>query len=407
MNFNLSQHTVFITLFGSRLYGFANEDSDWDYRGIAIPPIGTFVGIKDAFDETKDSKLANKHFPMLKPDADIQITNLVKFARLASNCNPSILEIIFAPEDAIIHKNPIMDILLANKKMFLSRQVKARFCGYAYDQMQRMLLHKRWLDNPLTVKPLRSDYGLPDTEEFNNNIGAALSLIDKEVNSFIVSQQELPESTKIEMNLAMKDALKRTWTAIYPENHDKGLWNRLKWAFSKEPLIVPDYPIGPGKPFLRASEAIQESVAKELNFDSNFIELLRKERAFRTAKSEYDKYQTWVRQRNPKRAELERKFGADLKFVVHTLRLIQLCREILETGELHSRRPNAEELRRVRNGDAFLDGTWSLPKIIEFYESENKAMDELVKISPLPRVCPVDQIHEMVCEMVLKFNGLK
>lgn len=80
------------------------------------------------------------------------------------------------------------------------------------------------------------------------------------------------------------------------------------------------------------------------------MEVLKKERDYKRAKQEWDSYQRWLRERNPKRAELEEKFGFDTKNATHLFRLLRMCREILETGEVIVERPDAKELLEIRDG---------------------------------------------------------
>jgi len=45
---------------------------------------------------------------------------------------------------------------------------------------------------------------------------------------------------------------------------------------------------------------------------------------------------------------LEAKFGFDTKHAMHLIRLLRMAREILETGVVHVKRPDAEELSAIR-----------------------------------------------------------
>lgn len=59
--------------------------------------------------------------------------------------------------------------------------------------------------------------------------------------------------------------------------------------------------------------------------------------------------------RNPARAELERRFGYDTKHAMHLIRLLRMGLEVLRTGELLVRRPDAEELLAIRDGALSFD----------------------------------------------------
>lgn len=74
------------------------------------------------------------------------------------------------------------------------------------------------------------------------------------------------------------------------------------------------------------------------------------ERAFRGAVKHHSAYQEWRRNRNPKRAVLEEQHGYDTKHAMHLCRLLKMGIEILATGQVLVRRPDADWLRSVRNG---------------------------------------------------------
>lgn len=69
----------------------------------------------------------------------------------------------------------------------------------------------------------------------------------------------------------------------------------------------------------------------------------------------WDAYRTWEASRNPARAELERRHGYDTKHAMHLVRLMRTGLEVLETGELRVRRPDADDLNAVRDGALSFD----------------------------------------------------
>jgi len=297
MNFELGPRTIFLTLAGSRAYGFASPDSDYDYRGVAVPPLDTYIGIKDKFEQASDDKTKHvwTHYKgIVEPEADMQVYEVTKFVRLAASCNPSIIEILFTDPKTQLVKHPIMDRLLDNKHLFLSKQAKPRFCGYALSQLKRIQRHKRWLDQPPEKCPERKDFKLSDKKLIPlDQLGAADALIQRELDSFMVEQTDLPEHTKIEFKAEMHKIMRATWLAIngstpYPVNEfdDEAEWNSTE-------------------------QSLRDMVAKYEGFSENFLEILGKEKKYRRAKQEWDQYQGWLKNRNPDRAELEKKFGYD------------------------------------------------------------------------------------------------
>ena len=62
------------------------------------------------------------------------------------------------------------------------------------------------------------------------------------------------------------------------------------------------------------------------------------------------------------------------------------------------RRPDADELRSIR------DGAWSYERIVEFAESEDKALDEVMKKSALPNApdrVKLDALCQSIVESML------
>lgn len=381
MNFNLHKHTIFLTLSGSRAYGIATPESDYDYKGIAIPPIYNYL--VDKFEQSVDTdkgKHVWKHYPgLVDEDADMQVMELTKFARLASGCNPNVIEHLFCTEDVFIKAHPIMNRLLDIKESFLSKQAKSRFCGYAHSQLQRIFRHQRWLRNPPTHSPIRAEFDLPEHSLMApDQIGAAEALIQREIDEFMVDQTHVPEDVRIELKEGMGKMMRAIWLALNPEK---------------------EYPVGVGKQFLKTEDALYDGAAKTNGlFSENFIVTLNAEKRYRAAQKEWTNYQTWLKNRNPARAELEAKYGYDTKHGAHLVRLIRMAREILETGTVNVKRPDAEEILSIRNG------AWSFEKIVEFAESEDKALTKVAKESKLPRSANTKKIHQVICNMVVDFN---
>lgn len=377
MNFDIASRTIFLTLAGSRAYGMARPDSDYDYRGIAIAPLDTYIGVKDKFEQAISKELW-KEYECVEPDADMQVFELTKFVRLALQCNPNVIEILFTDPEIHLIKHPIMEQLIDNKKLFLSKQAKARFCGYAVSQLNRIKRHKKWLDDPQDTPPNRADFGLPEKKLASlEQIGEVNSLIEKHISDFIVDQTDLPEHTKIDLQASMNKSMRLIWEALNQED---------------------PFPIGEGRKFETIEDALNLLILKNEGFSDNFILILKAEKQYYNAKRNWDSYQNWKKNRNPERAALEEKFGMDCKHASHLVRLIRTCREILETGEVNVKRHDAEELKAIRNG------SMTYEEIVEFAEKEDELLNDLVKKSSLPKVPNAEKIHQLTCEMVLKFN---
>jgi hypothetical protein len=390
VNFNLSERTVFLSLYGSHAYGFATPESDYDYRGIAIAPLDTYI-TGPRFEQIVKPD-TYKHFPvgLFEQDPrvdgndptkspDIQVMDIVKFVKLALQNNPSVIEILFTDEKQIIVCNPIMKRLLDVRHKFLSRACKERFCNYAVSQLKKAIRHRKWILDPPKNKPTREEFGLFEYDDYlRDQIGAAEALINREVDGFMIDQTELSEDLKIEISSGLYRMMRAIWFEINSEK---------------------DYPIGYQNKYDSTRDVLYWAAVNNRKLDSNFIEVLNREKKYQNSKREWDSYQHWVKERNPKRAEIEKKFGLDAKNACHLIRLIRECREILETGDLKVFRPDAKELLEIRNG------AWSYEKIIEYAETEEQELNEVAKKSSLPKIPPINEINSLVFDMILEFNG--
>jgi len=167
MNFSIDDHTIYLTVHGSRAYGTNLDTSDTDFRGIAIPPKEYFLGYSFVFEQNE------QHDPNDKVVFDIR-----KFFRLASDCNPNVVEILYTDPSNQIKVDKLGERLLENRELFLSRKARYTFAGYAHSQLKRIKTHRSWLLSPPKGKPLRSDFGLP--EEGNKIVsGSTMGAFDE------------------------------------------------------------------------------------------------------------------------------------------------------------------------------------------------------------------------------------
>lgn len=151
-----SRGLIFQAEVGSRVHGTSVGSDDRDEMGICIEPPDHVMGLYH-FDQytfrTAQERTGNAHARSEKDDLDLTVYSLRKFVRLASAGNPSILTLLYSPEDQIVFANPIGRGLLANHDMFLHRGAAGRFLGYMQSQRKRMIGEKsRSVNRPELVE---------------------------------------------------------------------------------------------------------------------------------------------------------------------------------------------------------------------------------------------------------------
>jgi hypothetical protein len=342
----INNQAIYVALHGSRAYGTNTESSDEDFKGICIPPKEYYFGFMKNFEQ------AELH------DPDTVIYELTKFFKLAADCNPNCLEMLFVDPNDIIYISPIGEKLIENRNLFLSKKVKHTMTGYAISQLHRIKLHKRWIMSPPSKPPTRSELGLPEQTLIPaDQLMAAQAEVQKELDRFQFDfMDDLPESTKIGIRSVMAEMIAEL--KITTDDH---------WM----------------------------AAARKIGLSDNFIQIMQRERAYTSAKREWDQFINWKKTRNPARAELEEKFGYDTKHAYHLVRLIRMCREILTTGKVIVKRPDREELLSIRNG------AWTYDQLIEFAEREEVTLNELYNTSDiLPKHPDKDKLDQLCIQLV-------
>ena len=350
----LDKRTIYLARHGSRAYGTSTPTSDHDLRGIAVPPKEYFLGCVHHFEQAEQ-----------KGDPDIVIFDLRKFMTLAADCNPNVLEILFVEPADQLKVTPAAELLLAERHLFLSKKARHTFSGYAMSQLKRIETHRRWLLDPPKAPPVRQDFGLPERTVLpKDQLSAAESLMRKKVDSWQLDLEPLDEASKIELQ------------------------DKLAGALAEMRL---------------SSEDAQVLCAgRRLGYDDNFLDLLDRERRYTTAQRQWDSYSTWRKSRNPGRAELEAKHGYDSKHGMHLVRLMRMCREILATGEVAVRRPDAEELLAIRHG------AWSYEALMEWARNQDAELEAVYKTSTLPHSpdrTAIDALCVRIVEQVMATLG--
>jgi predicted nucleotidyltransferase len=338
----LERGTIYLVRHGSHAYGTNIETSDLDVKGVAVPPREYFYGFNKRFEQAESKE----------PDAVIY--DVRKFFKLAADCNPNIIEVLFCDDGDVLKMSYPGEYLRENRDLFLSRKAKHTFSGYAFSQLKRIRGHHKWLKDPPKAEPTRADFGLPERTLIPaDQLAAARSAVQKRIDSWQMDLSFLDPATQQAVEIEVHRVL------------DEREGN-LTWT----------------------------SAARAVGLDDNFIELMDLERRYESARKQWTQYQEWRRSRNPARAALEERWGYDTKHACHLVRLIRMCREILEGKGVIVKRPDREELLAIRNG------AWEYERLVEWAEAEDRALDGVAKTSPLSWGPDRERLDRICCDIV-------
>ena len=112
---------LFETIIGSQAYGTHTPTSDIDKKFVYILP--------------QDYILGTGYVEQINVNKDYVGWEIRRFLELMGSNNPTVLELLNTPEDCIIYKDPIFDMILENRDKFITKMCANSFGGYARQQI--------------------------------------------------------------------------------------------------------------------------------------------------------------------------------------------------------------------------------------------------------------------------------
>lgn len=291
---------LFECISGSRAYGLATAKSDTDLKGVFYLPRSTFYGLN--------------YIPQISNESNDEVYyELGRFMDLLIKNNPNILEMLASPADCILYKHPLMERL--NIKMFLSKNCKETFGGYAITQVRKAKGLKKKIVNPMPKE--------------------RASVLD--FCYIVAGHSSIDLKSWLE-----KNSYRQAQCGLVNIPHAKGLFALFYDAEDKFQYKG-----------IAANEAANEVSLSSIPKEAQQIAYLCfNAESYSMYCKEFKEYWDWVDKRNEDRYADNKQHGKDYdsKNMMHTIRLLQVTEEILKTGELRVNRPNREELLAIRSG---------------------------------------------------------
>lgn len=320
---------LFECVTGSRAYGTETPESDNDLRGVFIAPRRAFFGL-DTPEQVSDAAQDETYY------------EIGRFVDLLTRNNPNILEMLYAPDDCVRYRHPLMDRI--RPEMVLSKLCRDTFAGYALSQVHRARGLNKKIVNPLDG-PRRSVLDFCHVVSGQGSMPLAEWLAERG------SRQEDCGLVKIPH---MRDVY-----GIYLDDAHGSLGYRgvIREDDSTE-LNLSSIPKG-------------EQPAGWMNFNKD---------GYKRHCREYREYHEWLALRNEARYATNIAHGRnyDSKNLMHTFRLLDMAGEIAAEGRITVRRPNRDWLMRVRGGEFAYDD------LIALAEERIAHIDALFAASSLP-----------------------
>lgn len=337
------KHTLlFKAIVGSQSFGTSTPTSDIDYKGVYIQPIDDILGFK-----------YKQQFEVSKDETYFEIR---RYIELLMSANPTVLELLYSPEDCIIQTSPQFEELKKHRHLFLTKKCLHSFGGYARQQ----IVKARGLDKKMNYEKDR--IVRKDITEFmyvSDGRGGSQALSKflefSGLSEFDICVSKLTNFKNV-YTMYIQDGgfIGKDRNNIYTSSIQKGL----------KPLTI-------------------------LNFNLD---------GYQAHCKDYKSYVTWLENRNVERyVDVENhQQRIDGKNLLHCRRLLDMAKEIAEIGTLNVRRPNAEYLLDIRRGK------YDLETILKDSEQDIESLDDIYKNSKLPD----DVDSEFVNELLVKIRKM-
>jgi predicted nucleotidyltransferase len=353
----VKDNILYITKVGSQAYGISNKDSDLDIKGICLPPKEVYHNLFHKFEQVQNPDFIAKTYGHLNPHVESTIYSLQKFFILSAQVNPNMIELLWTNPNDWLFCHPNFNIVLENRKLFLSSKCKFTFGGYAIAQLKKIERHRKWI-NSKSEYPKREDFGLPSETIIKDEV---FSYIKSKVEEMSLNQFKLDELDRFELKEKM-------WEVIYSISKNTISWDN--W--------VEEY-----------SHTAINNLGEQFSIGKEIIQLLHKEKKYNKALDDYKSRLRWETERNKSRKELEIKYKYDVKHGAHLIRLLKMGIEILNSGTVIVHRPDANELLDIRNGK------WPYEKLIEYSNHLQKKLDDAYKTTSLPKTVNYTEINNL------------
>lgn len=338
---------LFECISGSKAYGLDLPQSDLDIRGVFVLPEKNYFGL----DYTSQVSIAT---------GDILYYELKRFFELLLKNNPNILELLATPEDSVLIKDSLMELI--DLKLFLSKRCRYSFAEYAIAQIKRARGLNKKILNPLPEERKT----VPDfcyVIEGHGSVPLVKWLESRSRNQENCGLVKIPHMTDI-------------YSLFYNEEGDLGFRGVVSKSDSNEVVV----------------SSVPEDMKPEavMSFNRN---------AYSSYAREYREYWEWVKKRNKERYESTVAHGKnyDAKNMMHVFRLLNMAEEIASEGIVCVRRPERDFLLRIRRGEFLYDD------LVKEAEEKIEKVKELFDRSDLPEYPDKEKAEAVFVEIRRSF----
>jgi len=375
---------LFETIVGSQAYGTQIPTSDIDKKFVFILP--------------QDYILGTGYINQLNVNADYTGWEIRRFLELLGTDNPTVLELLNSPEDCIISKHPLFDIILKEKDSFITKGCKNSFGGYARQQIKKAKgLNKKqnWEKDKVTRKGILDFCYVIKGEK---SIPMKHFLTNKPYDQKFCGVVNIPNARDMYALYYDDEA-----ALCFSEGYNEEIREKRKTYLTEQ-----GRPLGFGfKGIVSVGGSTNAGESNQLRLSSipkadqlgNPLEPITvftyNKDGYSQHCKDYKEYQEWLKTRNTQRYVDTKEHGQQIdgKNMMHCMRLISMAKEIGRGEGVIVRRPDAENLLKIRRGEVDLDN------IIKMADIAIDEMDGIFDKSSLPNSVNPTLVNELLIEI--------
>lgn len=405
---------------GSHLYNLNTETSDEDHGGVYIEPIESILGYIKCPEMVKDEKQDDSWY------------SLEKYFELISKSNPTVLESLYIPEDKILYKHPLFDLIIKHRNEFLSKKCFHSFIGYAKEQ----LIKARNLTKKIVCPPGDKKKSVVEFYFYGTDDGKTKLVKDW------LEEREMDQKF---VGLSNMDKMPHVYSAFYDwgahlkqigiDSFDKFLevsekaletqkgfiWTMLHhcWIdgligydiddslYIEEDKLKQMWDIYK-TPFHYRGITNEKDTTNQLRFSSipkgekRILEVSYNQDEYQRYCKVFKEWNDFKKHHNPERFDLAKEKGFDRKNACHSARLFEMGIEIAN-GEgviLDRSGRDREFLLSIRKGKIEYDD------LIKHLKNREEIMKNAMKNSTLPDEIDINFLHSLSIDIRKQFYGI-
>jgi len=372
---------------GSQAYGTNTPESDEDRKFVFVLPKNNIYGLD--------------YVEQITITDDYVGYEIKRFMELVAVNNPTILELLATPEDCIVSKNPVFDIITKHTKKFITKQCKNSFGGYARKQIQKAKGQDKMMnweqDKVVRKTPLDFCYAIVG----NGTMKLAKWLEKNDKEQKFCGIVNIPNAIGLHALYYDETAhvcFSETLPVEYREHNKEIIKSNGKKVGLGYKGIEKEAEDGS----LVSTEIRLSSIPKSEEQNVSCYFSYNKMGYIQHCK-DYNQYQHWLKNRNEQRwidvKNHDQKI--DGKNLLHCTRLINMSKEIARGEGLIIRRPEAEYLKSIRKGAVDLE------TILKNANDSIKEMDETFENSNLSETVDRELINSLIIMIRKRVYGDK